>query len=44
LVNEEHQAGNYEVDFNAAGLSSGIYFCKLQAGNFVEIKKMILMK
>lgn len=44
LVNEEQPAGNYEVDFNAAGLSSGIYFYKLQVAGFVETKKMILMK
>jgi len=44
LANEEKSAGNYEVNFNAATLSSGIYFYKLQAGSFVETKKMILMK
>jgi hypothetical protein len=44
LVNEFKSAGNYEVSFNAANLNSGVYFYKLQAGNFVETKKMILMK
>jgi len=41
LVNEEKPAGSYEFDFNAAELSSGKYFYKLQAVNFVETKKMI---
>jgi len=44
LVNEEKPAGEYEVEFNASGLTSGIYFYKLQAGSFIESKKMILMK
>ena len=44
LVNEEKPAGEYEVDFNANGLPSGIYFYKLITGNFVEAKKMILLK
>jgi hypothetical protein len=44
LVSEEQSAGTYEVEFNASQFSSGIYFYKLQAGSFVETKKMILMK
>ena len=44
LVNNEYPVGSYTVDFNAAGLASGIYFYKIQSGNFVETKKMILMK
>jgi plastocyanin len=44
LVNEEKQAGVYNVKFNAAGLSSGMYLYRLQTGSFVETKKMILMK
>ena len=44
LVNEEKLAGSYEVEFNAEGLTSGIYFYKLQFNSFTETKKMILMK
>ncbi|MGB5893743.1 MAG: T9SS type A sorting domain-containing protein, partial [Ignavibacteriaceae bacterium] len=44
LVNEEQPVGSYEVEFNAANLSSGVYFYKLQAGSFVETKKMLFMK
>jgi len=44
LVNEEKPAGNYEVEFSADGLSSGIYFYKLQTGSFTETKKMILLR
>ena len=44
LVNEEKSAGTYDVEFDASNLPSGIYFYKLQAGNFVETKKMILLK
>lgn len=44
IVSGEKHAGNYEVDFNAANLPSGIYFYKLIAENFSEIKKMVMMK
>ena len=44
LVNEEKPAGNYEVNWNASNHSSGIYFYKMQAGSFVETKKMLLLK
>ena len=44
LVNEEKPAGVYEVEFNAGNLSSGIYLYKLTAGNFIQTRKMILIK
>jgi photosystem II stability/assembly factor-like uncharacterized protein len=44
LVDEYKPAGSYEIDFDASQLSSGIYFYRLQSGNFVETKKMIFLK
>jgi hypothetical protein len=49
LVNEEKPTGDYEVEFDShsnslRNLTSGVYFYRLQAGNFIETKKMILMK
>ncbi len=44
LVDEYKPAGSYEVEWNAAGLPSGIYFYQLKAGSFVESKKMVLLK
>ncbi|MCL6099388.1 MAG: T9SS type A sorting domain-containing protein [Bacteroidetes bacterium] len=44
IVNENKQVGNYRVEFNASNLVSGIYFYRIQAGNFTETKKLILMK
>ena len=44
LVDEYKEAGKYEVSFDASRLSSGIYFYKLQAGLYTQIKKMILMR
>jgi hypothetical protein len=44
LVNEELKAGNYSFNFNGEKLSSGIYFYKLESGNFSDIKRMVLVK
>lgn len=44
LVNRELNAGDYTANFNAAGLSSGAYFYKLEAGGYKETKKMLLLK
>ncbi len=44
LVNGEKQAGTYQLDFNASGLASGIYFYKLQASGSVLVRKMIVLK
>jgi len=44
LIDEYRPAGSYEVDFNAADLPSGVYLYRIQAGDFTEAKKMILLK
>ena len=44
LVNKEMEAGSYQVSFNASSLSSGVYFYRLQAGDYVKIKKMVILK
>jgi len=44
LVNEELSPGTYEADWDASSFSSGVYFYKIVSGEFVETKKMVLMK
>jgi hypothetical protein len=44
LVNGEQEAGYYEVKFDAASLSSGVYFYRLRAGEFVETKRLLLIR
>jgi hypothetical protein len=43
-MNGEQEAGYHEVQFNATDLSSGIYFYRLQAGTFVETKRLLLLR
>lgn len=44
LINEQKDAGSYQVEFNAANFASGIYFYQMTAGNFTSVKKMSLLK
>lgn len=44
LVNEEKSAGTYEIMYNAQVLTSGVYFYTLEAGSFIETKKMIFLR
>lgn len=44
LVNTNLKAGQYELNFNAGSLSSGVYFYKLTAENFTDVKKMMVIK
>ncbi|MCX6163293.1 MAG: T9SS type A sorting domain-containing protein [Ignavibacteriae bacterium] len=44
LVNQNLQPGEYEVTFNASKMTSGVYFYKLKANEFSEIKKMLFIK
>jgi hypothetical protein len=44
LVNEQQAPGVYRVNVNAAGFASGVYFYRLEAGSFVQLRKMLLLK
>ena len=44
LVNEVKQPGNYSVGFDASNLASGVYFYRMAAGDFTDVKKMVLIK
>jgi len=44
LVNEELNVGTYTTQWNASGVASGVYFYRLQAGDFVDTKKLLLLK
>jgi len=44
LVNEQKVPGSYTVRFDAAGLASGVYLCRLTAGRFVQSRKLVLAR
>jgi hypothetical protein len=44
LVNKIVQPGNYEATFDASNLASGVYFYRIEAGSFVDVKKMVVLK
>ncbi len=44
LVNETKAPGNYEIEFNATALPSGVYFYTIKAGSYMDTKKMVLLK
>lgn len=44
LVNEFKVAGRYSVEFNGSNIPSGIYYCKIKAGSFEQIRKLVLLK
>jgi hypothetical protein len=44
LVNGEEEAGYHDIAFDGSGLCSGVYFCRIQAGTYVETKKLLLTK
>ena len=44
LVNDYLQSGTYSITFNGSAFSSGIYFYKMQSGDFIDTKKMVLLK
>lgn len=44
LLNEVKSAGYYITEFNGSDLSSGTYFCRIESGNFSDVKKLILLK
>jgi hypothetical protein len=44
IVNDFKEAGKYSIEFDGSNLASGLYFYKLEAGNYNEVKKMLLIK
>ncbi|MBU1707955.1 T9SS type A sorting domain-containing protein, partial [bacterium] len=44
LIDKQHQPGSYTISWNASHLPSGLYFCRMQAGGFTQVRKLILLK
>jgi hypothetical protein len=44
LVNSKLEAGKYSVNWNASNYASGVYFYRIESGNFKDVKKMVLIK
>jgi Secretion system C-terminal sorting domain len=44
LINKELETGYHEINFDAGNFTSGVYFYRIQSGDFIQTKKMILMK
>jgi hypothetical protein len=44
LVSKQEAAGNHQIEWDASDYSSGVYYYKLASGNFVDVKRMILMR
>jgi hypothetical protein len=44
LVNEKQNAGYHHIEWNASGFASGLYYCRIEAGNFTQTRKMIYLK
>ncbi|MFZ0391483.1 MAG: T9SS type A sorting domain-containing protein, partial [Calditrichia bacterium] len=44
LLNENLPAGRHQIQWNAEGLPTGVYFCRMRAGNFSEMKKMVVLR
>jgi hypothetical protein len=44
LVNQVMKAGSYDINFNAAGIASGVYFYRIEVGDFLSVKKMMVLK
>ncbi|MBK7629441.1 MAG: T9SS type A sorting domain-containing protein [Ignavibacteriales bacterium] len=44
LVNEQKQAGRYEMLFNASNIASGVYYYQINSGSFTQTRKLVLMK